>query len=105
MKGKRLKRILAWIAIVLLAGLYITTAVMAVLVTPNTIRMFRTSIMATIIIPIMIYVIMFIYRLIHPEHMEEMIVEDSGEEETVSESVSGENVVRGSSEECLEDQK
>ena len=64
---KKVKRILAWMAIVLLLGMYVVTAVMAFTATPNTIQMFKTSLIATIMIPIMVYVVLFLYRLIHPE--------------------------------------
>lgn len=64
---KKVKRILAWIAIVLLFGMYVVTAVMAFTATPNTVQMFKTSLIATIMIPVMVYVVFFLYRLIHPE--------------------------------------
>ncbi|MBR1743190.1 MAG: hypothetical protein IJ733_15240 [Lachnospiraceae bacterium] len=81
MNRKKLKRILAWIAVVILVGLYITTVVMAILVTPNTVHMFRTSVMATIMVPIMMYVVLFLYRLIHPEDTEDSFEKNKGIEE------------------------
>ena len=67
---KKLKRILAWIAVVILLGFYLTTFIMAFFVTPKAVQMFKTSIIATIMIPILLYVILFLYRLIHSEEDE-----------------------------------
>lgn len=61
---KKLKRILAMLGVVLLAGLYLATAVSAILVTPATKDLFFASLMATIIIPILLYVLMLIGRLL-----------------------------------------
>ena len=69
---KKIKRILALAAVIILAGLYIATLVTAFIVTPATVYLFRTSIIATIMIPILMYVLLFIYRLIHPESVEDI---------------------------------
>lgn len=68
---KKLKRIAAWIAIIILLGMYVVTAIMAFFATPNSIQMFKASLIATIMLPVMMYIVAFIYRLIHPEEMEE----------------------------------
>ena len=61
---KKLKRILAMLGVVLLVGLYLATAVSAVLVTPATKDLFLTSLVATVIIPILLYVLILIGRLL-----------------------------------------
>ena len=61
---KRLKRVFAWIGILLLLGLYITTIISAIITTPATVHLFKTSIIATIFIPILVYVFMFILKML-----------------------------------------
>lgn len=68
---KKLKRIFAWTAVIILLGLYAATVITAVIVTPATVYLFRTSIVATILVPVLMYVLLFIYRLIHPDREEE----------------------------------
>lgn len=50
--------------VILLAVLYIITLVSAVLATPETKEFFRVSLLATLIIPLVLYVYMLVYRLI-----------------------------------------
>lgn len=52
----KLKRILAVIGVILLAGLYISTLVFAIIGTPFAISMLKASVFATIFIPILLYV-------------------------------------------------
>ena len=61
---KKGKKILAIIGIVVLAALYIVTLVSAFFVTPATTDFFMISLIATIMIPILLYVYLLIYRLI-----------------------------------------
>lgn len=61
---KKGKRILALAGVVLLAGLYLVTLVSAIFTTPATKDFFRISLLATIIIPLVIYVYMLVYRLV-----------------------------------------
>lgn len=61
---KKVKRVLALIGVLILAGLYLVTLISAVLVTPATKEFFRISLLATLIIPILIYVYTLICRLI-----------------------------------------
>lgn len=94
---KRLKRIMAWIAIVLLIGMYIVTAVMAFMATPGSFHMFQTSLAATIMVPVMIYVVLFLYRLIHPEKDAENSVsrEQEREERTAADRMEEQEAVAG----------
>lgn len=74
---KKLKRILAMLGVVLLVGLYLATAVSAIFVTPATKNLFLASLTATVMIPILLYVMMLIGRLLgrkrddSPEQQEE----------------------------------
>lgn len=61
---KKGKRILAFAGVICLVGLYLVTLVSAILATPATKDFFKISLLATIIIPLIIYVYMLVYRLI-----------------------------------------
>lgn len=61
---KKGKRILALAGVVFIIGLYLVTLVSAVLATPATKDFFRISLTATIIIPLIIYIYMLVYRLL-----------------------------------------
>lgn len=60
---KKGKRILALAGVVFLAGLYLVTLVSAIFATPATKEFFRISLLATIIVPLIIYIYMLVYRL------------------------------------------
>lgn len=60
---KRTKQIFAIIAVILLAGLYISTLVFALMDSPNAFDCLKASIYATIIIPIMIWAYTVIFKL------------------------------------------
>ncbi len=55
-----MKRILAWIAIILLVMLYVATLICALINSPLSMRLFGASVALTILIPVLI----FGYRLI-----------------------------------------
>ncbi len=52
-----LKRVVAIIAIALLVGLYILTLVAALLSTPESSTLFRVSLILTVVIPVLSYLI------------------------------------------------
>ncbi len=54
---KKVRQLLAIIGVVLLVGLYVTTIVFALLDDPRTFHFLGASIAATVIIPVMIWVI------------------------------------------------
>ena len=58
----KIKRIVALIAVVLLAGLYGATLFFAITDNTATMRMFSLSVVATVIIPVFMYIYMLIYR-------------------------------------------
>ena len=58
----KIKRIVALIAVVILAGLYGATLFFAITDNTATMRMFSLSVVATVIIPVFMYIYMLIYR-------------------------------------------
>ncbi len=60
---KRLKQILAMAGVVILLAMYVVTLISAILVTPATKKLFMASIAATIMVPILIYVLILLFRL------------------------------------------
>ncbi len=61
---KKAKRIFAVIGILFLISLYIITIVCAITDQSGTMQMFFASVLATIIIPVLIWAYSFIYRLL-----------------------------------------
>ena len=61
---KTVKRIMAILGVVILLGLYITTLVMAIIDNSSTQTLFKTSVVATILIPTLIWIYTYIYKLI-----------------------------------------
>lgn len=60
---KKIKQILALIGVILLAALYVTTLILAITDNSGTMNMFFASVVATIIIPVLIWAYTLIYRL------------------------------------------
>ena len=58
----KMKRIIAIICAVILAGIYIVTFVMAILDDPATMTMFKGCIALTIFVPLMAYVFICLHR-------------------------------------------
>lgn len=65
------KRILAIIGIVILAGLYIAALILAIIGSESTNKMFMACICATVLVPVMMWVYSWLYKLLKKE------VEDS----------------------------
>lgn len=61
---KKFKQILAIITIVLLAGLYIATLVLAIIGNEHTNGWFMACIFATIVVPIIMWVIQWLYKMV-----------------------------------------
>ena len=68
---KKVRQILAILGIVLLAGMYIATIVCALSASENFMNMLMASIYATIVIPMLIWAITFIYKLAKKEDNKE----------------------------------
>lgn len=69
---QKTKRTMAWILIVILVLMYVSTLVFALLDTKWAASAFRISIASTILLPIMFYLIIFFTRLLTPARMPEM---------------------------------
>lgn len=61
---KKVKQILAIIGVVLLLSLYIMTFVFSITDNTDTQQMFKASIVATVIIPVLLWAYSFIYKLL-----------------------------------------
>lgn len=61
------KRIVALIAVVLLAGMYIATFVCALLATPASKSMFLGCLVMTVIVPILLWVFLALYKRAHKD--------------------------------------
>lgn len=61
---KKVKQILAILGVVLLLGLYVITLIMAVTDNTSTLSMLEASVVATILVPILMWAYSFIYRLL-----------------------------------------
>lgn len=61
---KKLQRILALTGVILLLGLYALTLVSAILATPYSAGLFKACLFSTVFIPIMIYAILLVYRVL-----------------------------------------
>ena len=68
---KKFRQILAILGIILLAGMYIATIVCALSASENFMNMLMASIYATIVIPVLIWAITFIYKLTKKEDKED----------------------------------
>ena len=61
---KKVKRILAWVGIIIIAALYITSLVLGICGNENTFGLFKLSLTATIVVPVLIWAYNFIYNLL-----------------------------------------
>lgn len=60
----KIRRIAALIGVILLVGMYVATLISAFLATPATRDLFLASVVATVMIPILLYVLQLIYKWI-----------------------------------------
>ena len=60
-----IKRVIAWIGIGFIGVMYLLTAIFAILARPETNQLFMTSIVMTIIVPIMIWAFLKMYEITH----------------------------------------
>ena len=63
MRNKRVKQILAIIGLVIIAGLYITTLVLALTGSESTKSLFLVSIVCTIVVPLIMYIFTWAFKL------------------------------------------
>lgn len=64
---KRFKQIMAITAIVIIVGLYLTTLVLAILGNSVSHSLFMASLYATVIVPAMLYIILWLAKLLRGE--------------------------------------
>ncbi len=62
--NKKLKQVLAIIGLVIIAGLYLTTLILALTGNENTHGLFLASIFATIMVPLIMYILSWIFKLV-----------------------------------------
>lgn len=60
---KKMKRIMAWAGIIILAGLYLITFLLGILGNENTKGMLMASIICTVIVPCLMYGMMLIAKV------------------------------------------
>lgn len=61
----KVKQILAILGILLLLGLYVTTFVMALTDNTETMLLFKASLFATFVVPVLMWVYSLVYKLAH----------------------------------------
>lgn len=76
---KKFQRILAWAGIVLLLGLYGSTMVFALSGSPNATGMFKASIACTILVPVLMYANILVYK--HLKNRSEDEMQETGDSE------------------------
>lgn len=64
----KIKRIFAIIAVILLVALYGSTVIFALSDSPNAIYLFKASIFCTVIIPVILYSYILVYRIFSHKH-------------------------------------
>lgn len=61
---KKIKQILAILGCILLVGLYVSTLIFALIGSEDTMNLFRASVYATVVVPVLIWAYSLIYRLL-----------------------------------------
>lgn len=62
---KKIKRVFALISAILLAGMYLSTLVFALMKNENASNMLMASIICTVIIPVLLYAYTLMYRVLN----------------------------------------
>ena len=60
---KKLKQITALIGVIALAGLYVSTLVLALIGSAEAINLLKVAVYATIVLPVLLWAYSFIYRM------------------------------------------
>lgn len=68
---KKMKQIVAILGVILLLGLYVLTFVMAIIDPTETMQYFMASVVATVMIPALMWIYMYIYKLIKKNNDDE----------------------------------
>ncbi len=67
-KQQKVKRILAWIGVIILAGMYLLTFLLAIFDMSASATMFRVAFGCTFAVPIMLYAYMLVYKWTHKKN-------------------------------------
>ncbi|MCD8011798.1 MAG: hypothetical protein LUG99_01215 [Lachnospiraceae bacterium] len=70
-KFQTLKRIAAMIGVILLVGMYLATLILALSSSPQAQNLLMASIVCTVVIPILIYAMELVARMLGPSSSEE----------------------------------
>ncbi|MCD8110134.1 MAG: hypothetical protein LUE14_08560 [Clostridiales bacterium] len=68
---KKLKRITALIGVIALLALYIYTLVLAIIGSEQTMNLFMTAVVATVVLPVLLWSYSFIYKLLKNNYSED----------------------------------
>ena len=75
---KYLKRILAVLAVIIIAGLYLATFLCAIYVKQVSSQLFMACIVASVLVPFLMYLIYWLYDMFHaPEDTEKEMQDDT----------------------------
>lgn len=75
---KKLKQITALIGVIALAGLYVSTLVLALIGSEQCINLLKAAVYATIVLPVLLWAYSFIYRMVRKDTKNHMSSETSG---------------------------
>ncbi|MCC8029267.1 MAG: hypothetical protein LIO75_05685 [Lachnospiraceae bacterium] len=67
---KKLKRVTALVGAIALIALYIYTLVLAIIGSEQTMNLFMTSVVATVVLPVLLWAYSFIYKLLKNNYSE-----------------------------------
>lgn len=67
---KKMKRILALLTVVILAVLYVATLIFALIDSPWAFSMFKACIGMTVVLPCLLYIYLWIYRVLNKDPKE-----------------------------------
>lgn len=69
---KKLKQITALIGVIALAGLYVSTLVLALIGSAEAINLLKVAVYATIVLPVLLWAYSFIYRMMKGKQNDSM---------------------------------
>ena len=78
---RRTKQIMAWIIIAILVLMYLSTLVFALIDAPWATSAFRVSVVSTLLLPIMFYLIIFFTKMLTPARGDIVDGGETGEKE------------------------
>lgn len=83
---KKMKQVLAVTAVVLLLGLYVCTLIFALMKGPGAGALFRGCLAATILLPVLLYAFILVYRRAKDKNRELFSPSDASETDTEKET-------------------